>query len=102
MDEYLPHGDEWHKNLLQQMSEQRPERPPVISEETHIQLTKLLKFRHKVNNIYGRELRYENTLVHAETIDVLFASVSQEITAFTESLSASKEDVPHASPKENG
>ncbi len=93
VDGHLPHGSRWHKDLLEQMAKQRPERPPVISESTSLQLGKLLDFRHKVNNIYGRELRYDNTLDHAETIEELFAEVSQELNTFTDSLAKNDKDV---------
>jgi predicted nucleotidyltransferase len=92
VDGHLPHGSRWHKNLLEQMTKQRPERPPVISEQTYHQLGELLDFRHKVNNIYGRELKYDSTLVHAETIGEVFASVSQDSNSFTDSLAKSDKD----------
>ena len=92
MDTYLE-GVDGIKNLLEQMTKQRPERPPVISENTFLQLGKLLAFRHKVTNIYGRELKYDNTLVHAETIHELFAAVSQDFNTFTDSLAQHQEDV---------
>ena len=92
VDMHVPTGSRWHKNLLAQMVEQRPERPPVISENTSIQLEKLLEFRHKVTNIYGRELVYEKTIEHAKSIDELFTTVSQEFNAFTDSLAKRQED----------
>lgn len=92
VDGHLPKGSMWHKNLLEQMTKQRPERQPVISENTANQLENLLKFRHKVRNIYGRELRYDDTLVHAETIDQVFDIISQELNAFTDSLAKKDED----------
>ena len=92
VDMHVPTGSRWHKNLLAQMVEQRPERPPVISENTSLQLEKLLEFRHKVTNIYGRELVYEKTVEHAKSIDELFTTVSQEFNAFTDSLAKREED----------
>ena len=92
VDGYLPRGSMWHKNLLEQMTKQRPERQPVISENTSNQLETLLKFRHKVRNIYGRELRYDDTFVHAETIGELFDDVSKDLNAFTDSLEKNTED----------
>ena len=92
VDMHVPTGSRWHKNLLAQMVEQRPERPPVISEDTFLQLEDLLDFRHKVNNIYGRQIVYEKTEVHAKSIDELFATVSQEFNAFTDSLAKREED----------
>ena len=92
VDMHVPRESQWHKNLLRQMIEQRPERPPVISEDTYLQLEDLLKFRHKVNNIYGKELRYEKTIPHAKSIDTLFAKVSQALNTFTDSLEKCEED----------
>jgi predicted nucleotidyltransferase len=86
VDMHVPTGSRWHKNLLAQMAEQRPERSPVISERTFLQLADLLDFRHKFNNIYGEELVYEKTEPHAKSIDELFASVSQDLNTFTDSL----------------
>ena len=92
VDMHVPTGSRWHKNLLAQMTEQRPERPPVISENIYLQLETLLDFRHKVNNIYGKELRYEKTIPHAKSIDALFASVSQDLNTFTDALEKREED----------
>ncbi len=92
VDRHIPTGEEWHKNLLAQMAAQRPERVPVISEQTFLRLENLLKFRHVVNNIYGEELIYEQTEPHAKSIDALFASVSQDLNIFTDSLVRDEED----------
>ena len=92
VDMYLPTGESWHKDLLTQMTEQRPERPPVISEKTFLQLDGLLKFRHKFNNIYGEELVYEEIEPHAKSLDALFSDVSQDLNMFTDSLAKREED----------
>ena len=92
VDTHVPTGSRWHKNLLAQMTEKRPERPPVISERTSLELEDLLGFRHKVNNIYGKELRYEKTIPHAKSIDLLFASVSKDLNTFTDSLEKREKD----------
>ena len=93
VDMHVPRGSQWHKNLLAQMAEKRPERPPVISEKTRRELEELLRFRHKVTNIYGKELRYEMTIPHAKSIDTLLANVSQDLNTFTDALAKREEDV---------
>ena len=93
VDRHVPRGSQWHKNLLAQMAEKRPERPPVISENTRRELEELLKFRHKVTNIYGKELRYEMTIPHAKSIGELFERVSEDMNRFTDSLVRREEDV---------
>ena len=93
VDTFMPTGSQWHKNLLAQMAEKRPERRPVISENTRRELGELLEFRHKVNNIYGRELEYEKTIPHAKSIGELFERVSEDMNKFTDSLVRREEDV---------
>ena len=92
IDTHIPTGSRWHKDLLAQMTEKRPERGPVISEDTSLRLEELLDFRHKVNNIYDRELNYEMTEPHAKSIDALFADFSQDLNTFTDSLEKREED----------
>lgn len=82
VDMQTPRGSRWHNDLLEQMAERRPERPPVISEKTLLKLKGLLDFRHKINNIYSDELIYENVGEHANPIRTLFATVSKELDAF--------------------
>ncbi len=86
VDGYTPRRSRWHKDLLEQMTRQQPERPPVISQETFPLLGELLEYRHKVNNIYADELIYENTEKHAKNIKSLFQSFSDELNLFTDSL----------------
>lgn len=74
------------------MTRQRPERPPVISQETFQLLEALLEFRHKVNNIYADELIYERTEEHAKNIEKLFQSFSDDLKMFTDFLAQPKED----------
>ena len=93
VDTLIPTGSQWHKDLLAQMTTQRPERGPVITEDTSLRLGHLLEFRHKVNNIYDRELNYEMTEPHATSIGELFERVSEDMNRFTDSLVRREEDV---------
>ena len=86
VDGHLSHGSRWHKNLLEQMTRQRPERRSVISHDTFLRLEPLLEFRHKVNNIYAEELIYENTEEHARNITDLFESFTNDLKVFIDSL----------------
>ena len=92
VDRHLPTGDSWHKDLLTQMTEQRPARPPIISEDIFPRLDDLLKFRHAFNNIYAEELVYEKTESRAKSIGELFTSVSEDLSIFTDSLAKREED----------
>jgi predicted nucleotidyltransferase len=91
VDMHTPRGSQWHNNLLKQMAERRPERPPVISEKTLPRLKELLDFRHKVNNIYGDELIYAKAEEHAKPIEALFAIVSEELDTFIAFLTEPRE-----------
>ena len=82
VDRHLPSGSRWHNNLLLQMTERRSERPPVISDITQRRLKRLLRFRHKVNNIYGDELIYGKAEKHAKRVGKLFKNISEELDAF--------------------
>ena len=92
VDTHLSRGSRWHKNLLEQMTKQRPERPPVISQETFLLLEALLEFRHKVNNIYADELIYKNTEEHAKGIKELFQSFSDDLNMFTDFLAQHQDE----------
>ena len=80
MDE--PEGAEWHKNLLQQMAEARPSRPPVISEETFAALMPVLRFRHRIRNIYVFELVPERTVENGKRVCDLLEPLSAELDIF--------------------
>lgn len=92
VDLHTPKGNRWHNDLLEQMAERRPERPPVISRKTLLRLKNLLDFRHKVNNIYGDELRYEKAEEPAKPIGELFATVSEELDIFIDFLAKHEEE----------
>ena len=93
VDTLMPIGSRWHKDLLTQMTTQRPERGPVIAEDTSLRLEHLLEFRHKVNNIYDRELNYEMIEPHAKSIGKLFERLSEDMNRFMGSLVRCEEDV---------
>lgn len=91
IDKQSPKGERWHTDLLTQMAERCPERPPVISEGTQQGLEQLLRFRHKGNNIYGDELIYEKAEEHAKSITELFTTVSEDLDTFISFLTETHE-----------
>lgn len=53
IDDIVPKGENWHKTLLKQMSEEMPEvRPAVISDSVRMSLDEYRGFRHIVRNVY--------------------------------------------------
>ena len=87
IDKNIPSGSRWHRKLLDQMTENYQKRPPVISQRTSHRLKQLLRFRHRMNNIYRYELIFEKVKQHAKEISQLYEDVSKELDAFTKFLS---------------
>lgn len=93
VDEQIPQGETWHKDLLAQMTEPRAERPPVISQKTAQRLEQFLGFRHVFAHLYSIQLDYEQTEKNAKSIEKLFQDVSKELETFIDSLAQHVEDV---------
>ena len=91
MDE--PQGKNWHTDLLQQMSTSRASRPSVISEKTADALTLILKFRHRLRNIYVFELEIAKTVENAQQVCDIFDDLSKELDVFIAWLKKQELDV---------
>lgn len=63
IDDGVPSGPDWHRDLLIQMSAEIPGvRPPVISRQTRLVLDDFRGFRHVVRNIYTYNLRADRVI----------------------------------------
>ena len=83
LDQQLPGGEGWHKELLNQMASEVPNiRPAVISTSTLVVLNEFLRFRHLVRNIYNFEIDPVRLEPLAESASDVFDQVSQELTNF--------------------
>ena len=61
IDESLPKGDRWYRDLLKRMTlEIKNVRPLVISPELLDEYDEFLRFRHLFRNVYGYELKWKN------------------------------------------
>ena len=58
-DEDIPEGARWHQDLLERMTSQVGERPPVFSPETREELINLLSFRHFIRMGYAIDVQWE-------------------------------------------
>ncbi len=59
IDQAVPKGEGWHRQLLEQMILDIPvKRPAVIDAELAAQLQQYLSFRHRFRNLYGYELEW--------------------------------------------
>lgn len=92
VDKVVPKGEQWHKDLLQQMSEPNTVRPPVFSQETYLALKKLLGFRHVFLYIYGDELDYDKMLINATLVKEVFPILFKEIDIFIVFLKKEEND----------
>jgi ribosomal protein L31 len=80
VDQSFPTGQNWHRQLLEQMSVAIPNvRPAVISEETQKIFNELRRFRHVVRSIYAYQLERDRVLEIARMCRQSFPQFVQEI-----------------------
>ncbi len=89
IDEHVPSGATWHRNLLRQMATEMPERRPAV---IHPQLVEDLdlfrRFRHLVRNVYTFNLRPERVAFLMERLIPLWKSLRSDLLLFSEFLEA--------------
>ncbi|MBW1791008.1 MAG: antitoxin [Deltaproteobacteria bacterium] len=88
VDQSVPAGEIWHRDLLQQMCQEIPNvRPAVISSGTISSLDELRRFRHLVRNVYTFNLvpgKMESLVLD---LPELWSKVKAELLAFADFLS---------------
>ncbi len=82
LDQEMPHGEAWHKALLERVTAEAPGRPPVISADLAQSLKDYLRFRHFFRSAYSFQIEWErmSSLV-ADAQDVL-GRLESELDAF--------------------
>jgi hypothetical protein len=84
VDQSVPEGAQWHRDLLLQMSaELKDTRPAVIERTTRHCLDEFRGFRHVVRNVYTFQLHIERVATLAGTVATCFGLVQQELTDFS-------------------
>jgi hypothetical protein len=87
IDQNLPSGEAWHRDLLRQMAQDLPDiRPAAISQESALLLDKFRRFRHLVQNIYVMNLQADKMAELTTTLPVLWAKLRDELLAFADFL----------------
>ena len=87
IDESVPAGQDWHRDLLQQMGTAlSPIRPAVLSQEAIRRLDEYLSFRHVVRNIYAFEFDLERIERLVRRLRPSFEQVRAELLAFADFL----------------
>ena len=79
-----------HKDLLAQMAEARPLRPPLISQRSVIDLVPFLRFRYRFEYLYHFELTLKETVENAKQVRAVFDSLSEELNVFIAYLEKEK------------
>jgi len=87
IDNSLPTGPEWHRNLLMQMSAKMSNtRPQVIGRDTRNCLDEYRGFRHVVRNVYTFSLRPSRLKTLVEELRPCYTAFVQDITTFCDFL----------------
>lgn len=87
VDGQVPESDEWHRQLLHQMSLEVPQvRPQVLSVEAAQSLDEYLRFRHVVRNIYAFDFDPDRIEPLVTRLPATFAQVRTELLAFADFL----------------
>jgi hypothetical protein len=83
VDGSVPSGQEWHRELLRQMTVTLPDiRPEVLSAESAKTIEEYLSFRHVVRNVYAFEFDLERIARLVENARPSFEHVRAELLAF--------------------
>lgn len=80
IDGYVPSGDAWHQDLLNQLAAASSTRPALLDARLFEALTELKAFRHVVNHNYGLSLK-------ADKVNENFALLQEAYPRFVEALS---------------
>jgi hypothetical protein len=87
VDQSVPSGLDWHRELLRQMTVAVPGlRPAVISVEVSSAIDEFLRFRHVVRHIYAFELDPERVERLADRLRPTFQAVEAALVAFATHL----------------
>jgi len=87
LDEGLPAGEDWHRQLLIDMGlEIKGIRPPLISEDLKLNLQKYLGFRHVFRNIYGFYLEQEQINALVKEFPKVLLRLKREVAIFQKYL----------------
>ncbi len=87
VDEGLPKGVSWHRDLLKRMSIKINKiRPAVISNDLADDLDEYLRFRHIFRNVYGFALKWKKVSVLSQDLPDLHSRITKEIHQFIDFL----------------
>lgn len=89
IDENIPDGSSWHKELLDQMALKiKNLRPAVISKESRDILDEYRAFRHVVRNVYANKYSAKKISILLDNFSEEYMRVKKEIQDFLNFLEA--------------
>lgn len=89
IDENIPEGSSWHRELLDQMALViKNLRPKVISKESRDILDEYRAFRHVVRNVYAYKYSAKKITILLEEFSNEYSKVENEIQDFLEFIKA--------------
>jgi hypothetical protein len=94
VDQSVPTGPDWHRELLRQMTIEIPGlRPPVLALGVADQVDEYLRFRHVVRHVYAFALEPERVERLASRLPATFRDVREGLMAFASVLDDIARDV---------
>ena len=95
LDQRLPAGPTWQRELLEHMAQDLPAvRPAVISRPVAQALDQLRHFRHLVRNLYATDLEPDRMAALFAVLPGLWPALRAELEAFGNFLQAMAENSP--------
>lgn len=92
LDQEVPTGSQWHRDLLVQMSQETAKRGRVISADLARRLADYLGFRHFYRHSYSFLLEWEELRELIAPLRELWTQVKEELTGFLKSVEAPEEN----------
>lgn len=87
VDQNVPSGETWHRELLNQMGrEVAGVRPAVVSQQSIITLDEFRKFRHLIRNVYSFSLVPEKIDPLVSSVAAAWPQLRSELSAFADYL----------------
>jgi len=92
VDKRIPSGRQWHRDLLQQMSEACPNRGPVISAQLARKLVDYLGFRHFYRHSYSFFIDWAELKRLVAALPETWTQAKEEFAEFLQSLNQPDSD----------
>ena len=86
----MPDSTQWHRDLLNRMTQTTPKRKSVLASETAEQLADYLSFRHFFRHSYSFFLEWDELEELVTPLAQLWSKTKIEIQAFLNSLTSSE------------